>query len=274
MLFSVYVLFVGGKGILIMERSTTCPHCNHSFMVTEDFNMSSTKTEYQFKLNKKYEKELKQFSQYVGESSLYLCPNCDRVSCDFALTEIKRELDYEKSPSRYCKRRYYKYESPMLHRETVYPKMGFGISLKGIPDAIAADYEEAIEVAERSPMYASAFFRACLQGMIVDLFNAKGRTFNMQLNSVRDEIGEAIFSAIDLVRGDRNWEISGREPLPSSKEEVVKFKALIELLFDEWYKRPARLANLNKLLNSADSFESVTIRPPIKKRGSYRMLHD
>jgi hypothetical protein len=133
-----------------------------------------------------------------------------------------------------------------------------------IPKPILADYYEACRIVDLSPKASATLSRRCLQGMIRDFCKISKPTLNQEITALSDllEKGQApsgvtqeMIDAIDHVRQIGNigahMEKDINLILDIEPDEAQTLIALIEMLFDDWYKareqRNNRLSRLKEI---------------------------
>ncbi|WP_425540000.1 DUF4145 domain-containing protein [Microaceticoccus formicicus] len=69
-----------------------------------------------------------------------------------------------------------------------------------VPQAIREDYEEAHKIINLSPKASATLSRRCIQGMIRNVFNVNKRTLAEEINSIKDQVDNKLWSGIDAIR--------------------------------------------------------------------------
>jgi hypothetical protein len=96
-----------------------------------------------------------------------------------------------------------------------------------LPDHVVADYEEAADVAQRSPRGAAALLRLCVQKLCVE-FGEPGENNNTDIGSLvaKGRVRGLIQRAMDTVR------IAGNESVHPGELNVGDDRELVNALFD------------------------------------------
>ena len=108
-----------------------------------------------------------------------------------------------------------------------------------IPESIRKDYEEAYAILNLSPKASATLSRRCLQGMIHDFWNIKGKNLNQEITALKDKIQPDLWASIDALRQLGNigahMEKDTHLIVDIDPQEAEKLIKLIELLIKEWY---------------------------------------
>jgi phage FluMu protein Com len=125
-----------------------------------------------------------------------------------------------------------------------------------IPEQLRKDYEEACLIKELSPKAAATLARRCLQGMIRDFWEIKGkRSLHDEIEAIQDKVAPDTWEAIMAVKKIGNIGAHMEKDVnlivdvePEEAELLIK---LIEDLFEDWYiqryERQQRLASIVEL---------------------------
>lgn len=151
------------------------------------------------------------------EIIFYKCPNCNEYSIfTVGVGSSVKDTDVQIRPRSSAK---------------VFPKY--------IPQNIRQDYEEACAIIKLSPKASATLSRRCLQGMIHDFWNIKGKNLNAEITALKDKIPTDLWTSIDALRqlGNIGAHMEKDTSIivdidPNEADSLVK---LIELLIKEWY---------------------------------------
>ena len=194
----------------------TCPHCEHSSVVTKD--------NFACKIER-FDDNVKRHPGQALVSTWILCPNpkCER----FTLTAHLIAFPI--------------YDRPLVFKEwQLIPESKARIFPDYIPQSIRNDYTEACIILEGSPKASATLARRCLQGMIRDFWNVKGKSnLHEEINAIENKVEPEIWEAIDSIRQIGNigahMEKEIDKIIDVEPDEAKKLIELIELLIDEWY---------------------------------------
>lgn len=121
----------------------------------------------------------------------------------------------------------------------IFPEITFKHYPDYIPSAIRSDYEEASMIIEKSPKASATLLRRCLQGMIRDFHNVKGKNLHDEVKQLKDIVSDTQWKAIDGLRKIGNIGAHMEEDvnliIDIDDDEAKKLKKLIEMLLDKWY---------------------------------------
>lgn len=119
------------------------------------------------------------------------------------------------------------------------PQCDYEIFPDYVPAAIRSDYEEACAILKRSPKAAATLARRCLQGMIHDFWDIRGKNLNAEITQLKDLISASQWKAIDAVRSIGNigahMEHDVNKIIDVDPDEAGKLIRLIEHLIEKWY---------------------------------------
>ena len=109
-----------------------------------------------------------------------------------------------------------------------------------IPPAIVEDYHEACLIRDLSPKASATLSRRCLQGMIRDFWEVKGkRTLWDEIEAIKDKVDALTWKAIHGVREIGNIGAHMKEDInlivEVEPEEAQVLIGLIEMLLKDWY---------------------------------------
>ena len=128
-----------------------------------------------------------------------------------------------------------------------------------ISKSIVDNYKQACGIRDLSPNASAAMSRRCLQSMIRDFWDVKGkRTLSDEIHAIKDKVDPTIWDAIDTVRELGNigahMEKDTNVILDVKPNEAQALINLIEMLFEEWYvnrherkKRAAAVVDLGRM---------------------------
>lgn len=108
-----------------------------------------------------------------------------------------------------------------------------------IPQPIRQDYEEAYKILHLSPKASATLSRRCLQGMIHDFWNIKGRNLNCEISSLKDKISPLEWKVLDSHRKLGNIGAHMEKDINTivdiDEHEAENLLKLIEYLLKNWY---------------------------------------
>lgn len=124
-----------------------------------------------------------------------------------------------------------------------------------VPQAIISDYEEACLIKNLSPKASATLSRRCLQGMIRDFFDVKGRTLFEEISAIKEKVDPDTWEAIDAIRSIGNigahMEKDINLIIEVESSEAGLLISLIESLIKDWYitryERKQRLESIVKI---------------------------
>lgn len=197
--------------------SWTCPHCGRTCIVTKD----------------NYVVELTSFEETQGNHegiALFpewiICPNpkCKKYTLSAYLVKVTDTHG----------------KLVTLKEWQLIPGSKAKIFPDYIPLAIRNDYTEACAILEGSPKASATLARRCLQGMIRDFWNVKGKSnLYEEINAIENKVEPEIWEAIDSTRQIGNigahMEKEIDKIIDVEPDEAKNLIELIELLIDEWY---------------------------------------
>ena len=191
-----------------------CPFCKHHFTPTGyDVDVIHTGN-----LHSDYTK-----FQKNGKLTCIVCPN---VECKKTIVFL--ELTYNNGRE-FLNKMIYPDKLPIRQ----YPDY--------IPQQILEDYEEACNIVNISPKASATLARRCLQGIIRDFYQVKGKNLHNEIESIRDKVDTQLFDTINAVRQLGNigahMENDVNTIVDIDPEEARQLIGLIELLFEETYIR-------------------------------------
>ena len=121
----------------------------------------------------------------------------------------------------------------------IFPEATFKHYPDYIPFQIRSDYEEASMIIEKSPKASATLFRRCLQGMIRDFHNVKGKNLYEEIQKLNGIVPSKQWEAIDGLRKLGNigahMESDVNLIVEIDDVEAKKLKKLVEMLLYKWY---------------------------------------
>lgn len=201
-------------------KTWTCPFCNHKSVVL-DANFQQERIV--FSKSPKYENQ-------IFYMVFIVCPNSE---ChEFSLNCMQFKGDYND-------RGYLETQGEAVKKWNLIPKSIAKPFPDYIPKAILEDYEEACIIVGDSPKAASTLARRCLQGMIRDFWDVKGRNLYKEIEAIKDKVHPITWKAIDGVRQIGNIGAHMEKDInlivEVDQNEASLLIELIEFLIDEWY---------------------------------------
>lgn len=108
-----------------------------------------------------------------------------------------------------------------------------------IPAPIRQDYEEAYKILNLSPKASATLSRRCLQGMIHDFWDIKGKNLNCEITALKDKVNPSEWKVIDSLRKLGNIGAHMEKDINTIVEidesEAEQLLKLIEHLIKQWY---------------------------------------
>ena len=109
-----------------------------------------------------------------------------------------------------------------------------------IPEPIVDNYKQACRIRDLSPNASATMSRRCLQGMIRDFWEVKGKSnLSAEINAIKGNVQPKTWEAIDTVRKLGNigahMEKDVNLILDFEPKEAQALIDLIEMLFEDWY---------------------------------------
>ena len=109
-----------------------------------------------------------------------------------------------------------------------------------IPEPIVDNYKQACRIRDLSPNASATMSRRCLQGMIRDFWEVKGKSnLSAEINAIKGSVQPKTWEAIDTVRKLGNigahMEADANLILDVQPDEAQALIDLIEMLFEDWY---------------------------------------
>ena len=201
-----------------MGFNFTCPYCQTKTTINND-KLVEDKIKY---VEEKQDKML--------EFSVITCPNesCERTTIfmkDYFL-QFSFDRGYEKI-------------GKAIREKRIEPEFSYIHYPDYIPEQVRQDYEEACKIVSLSPKASATLSRRCLQGMIRDFHNVIEKNLFDEINTIKNDLGTDIFSALHSLRSIGNI---GAHPesdinliVEIDEGEAQKLIKFIELLMDKWY---------------------------------------
>ena len=109
-----------------------------------------------------------------------------------------------------------------------------------IPQPIVSNYMQACSIIDLSPNASAVMSRRCLQGMIRDFWNVRGkRTLLEEIEEIKNDVQQTTRDAIDAARDIGNFGAHMEEDISLNLDvepyEAQMLISLIERLFEDWY---------------------------------------
>lgn len=129
---------------------------------------------------------------------------------------------------------------PVIHSWHLLPESTAKPQPDYISKSIVDNYTQACRIRDLSPNASAAMSRRCLQGMIRDFWDVKGkRTLSDEIHAIEDKVDPTTWSAIDAVRKIGNIGAHMEKDvdliLDVEPDEAQVLINLIEMLFEDWY---------------------------------------
>ena len=215
--------------------SFTCPFCNKPTTITDPNYFESWQ----------YIELTESTFGPVGLKILAItCPNekCQKLSLDVALKKAENS--------------YYHYEQEeKVHTWKLLPESSAKPFPEFIPKAILDDYEEACKILHLSPKASATLARRCLQGMIRDFHEVKGKTLKEEIDLIENKVETPVWEGIEAVRSVGNIGAHMEKDIniivDVEPKEAQLLIGLIENLMEDWYinrhNRDEKLKSLKAL---------------------------
>lgn len=131
----------------------------------------------------------------------------------------------------------------------------------GLPPDVLSDFNEAREIAARSPRGAAALLRLCIQKLCIQV-GKPGKDLNADIGSlVKDGLDQRIQKALDIVRVVGNEAVHpGKLNIKDDKETVEHLFELVNLITEELISKPAHLSKLYSRLIPESKKEAIRKR--------------
>ena len=159
------------------------------------------------------------------------CPNpeCRKVTLRFSLMKLTT-----KSPTALD------LLSATIHSWQLLPESEAKPQPEYIPHAIVQTYREACRIRDLSPGASAALSRRCLQGIIRDFWDVKGKkNLWQEIEAIKDKVDSSTWQAIDGIREvgkiGAHMEQDVNLIIDVKPKEAQLLTGLIELLFEDWY---------------------------------------
>ena len=228
-----------------MPVNHTCPYCRHK-IVLQDADMQADTISFKFSDDRI--KHGKTGALLVS----YACPNPDCRELSINVSWEKLTLSPETGDF-YFQEGYY---AKPLAKWQLRPESSAKPQPDYIPPQLVEDYNEACRIRDLSPKASATLSRRCLQGMIRDFWNVKGkRNLHQEIEAIKGEVDRDMWEAIEAVRSVGNigahMEKDVNLIVSVEPEEARLLLELIETLFDEWYvvryERKQRTGKIKRL---------------------------
>lgn len=136
-----------------------------------------------------------------------------------------------------------------------------------VPEPIRQDYTEAHLIRNLSPKASATLARRCLQGMIRDYHDVRGRNLKAEIEAIEDKVAPLTWQAIDAVRSVGNIGAHMERDIDLIVEvdsgEAAMLIGLIEMLVGDWYvNRHEREQNLKNIVRMGEAKERAR-KPPL-----------
>ena len=225
-------------------QNYTCPYCQRK-VVLQEADIQENAIVFKFS-----NERIKHGSTGVWLVS-YACPNPD-------CRELSIAASWEKLVPHLAKISHFVAESPTEPLVTwqLRPESSAKPQPDYIPSQIVEDYYESCRIRDLSPKASATLSRRCLQGMIRDFWNVKGkRNLYQEIEAIKEKVDTSTWEAIDVVRSVGNIGAHMEKDvdliIPVEPREAQLLIGLIEMLFHEWYvvkhDREQRMGELKRL---------------------------
>lgn len=108
-----------------------------------------------------------------------------------------------------------------------------------IPQVILSDYREATLIRDLSPKASATLARRCLQGMIRDFWDVKGKSLFEEIRAIEEKVDADTWHAIDAIRSIGNIGAHMEKDIDViidvDGDEAGLLISLIETLLSDWY---------------------------------------
>ena len=199
-----------------------CGYCGHA-QVVADLNSNLAITE----IDNVHSKH----GPILGVVRTIACANldCRELTLDFALFHRKCEGQAI----------VYRNQKP-IHKWVLLPESIATPQPDYIPEPIVDNYKQACRIRDLSPNASATMSRRCLQGMIRDFWEVKGKSnLSAEINAIKGSVQPKTWEAIDTVRKLGNigahMEADANLILDVQPDEAQALIDLIEILFKDWY---------------------------------------
>lgn len=196
-----------------------CPHCSVAMSQSQDTYSTQTPS-FSSSAGKSYEDRIKDnpLDPSTLEIEFYHCPECGEYTIlangyGSAVKDV---------------------------HVTIYPSSLAKKFPDYVPKNIRQDYEEACAIVDLSPKASATLSRRCLQAMIRDFWNIKGKKRLVdEIDALKDEIQADQWEILNCIRRLGNI---GAHPeadvsliIDINPEDAQKLISVIELLIKQWY---------------------------------------
>ena len=153
--------------------------------------------------------------------SIITCPHCGTTAPDSKISYVEHSFDFEggvygrqtavyltikvlKCSNSDCKKYSFWAMGHNSYLEglevNIYPKSSAIQYPEYVPEAIRYDYEEAYEIVDASPKASATLSRRCMQGIIRDFWNIKGKSLYEEITQLKDKIPPDLWRVMDSIR--------------------------------------------------------------------------
>jgi hypothetical protein len=215
------------SGPLVHDLSGTCPHCHHAAHFGQFYSTE---------LQKGVEDEVLSFTEELRSAR---CPSCQGFVIDYIKWKTHPDYAFEQTLNKWSR---------------IFPPPVRGLPNE-IPKLLRELFDEGRRVATQSDRAAAVLARALLQLTLREVgFNKQN--LNEQIVSVRSDPNATsmLIEKLDLVRHVGNLAahptVADGNLLNVEPGEVEALFAAIEELFDVFFVRPQRFAEVKRQINS------------------------
>ena len=239
----------------MLPKNYTCPYCQHK-IVLQDNDIQEDE------VILKFGRERVQHGETRMRLVSYVCPNldCQEISITASWQGVRRHASGT-----------YLHDGRTLARWRLRPESSAKPQPDYIPSQIVEDYYEACRIRDLSPKASATLSRRCLQGMIRDFWNVKGkRNLYQEIEAIKEKVDTSTWGAIDVVRSVGNIGAHMEKDvdliIPVEPREAQLLIGLIETLFHEWYvvkhDREQRMGELKRLGEEKEAARHKNTNPP------------
>jgi len=218
-----------------------CPFCDHTATITTS-NFHSFYSRFD---------NGNRFGDASVKGAVIVCPNSD---CrEFTLNVDVMQLEWDGGGFT---------EIEQLDSWSLRPESAARVFPNYIPAPMLQDYVEACLVVSKSPKSSATLARRCLQGMIRDFWQIKGKkNLFEEIDALEEKIEPETWDAIDALRKIGNigahMEKDINLIIDVDLDEASLLIQLIETLFEDWYirrhERGQRMSRIKALAAEKDA---------------------